>query len=108
METHKIGDLNCPMKKRLLDSKVGEFIITDMLQDFQPDKQRYEIEEVARVIVTAYSVEVYTFDDKVHVIQFRGTTIKQMSLEEDDNGERGNPDNPTENSDTKTSELPVQ
>ena len=59
--------------------KVQEFMLDGMLQDLQPDTQRLEIEEVARVIVTPTGVEVYTFDDKIFLIEFGGTIVKKMN-----------------------------
>ena len=59
--------------------KVQEFMLDGMLQDLQPDTQRLEIEEVARVIVTPRGVEVYTFDDKIFLIEFGGTIVKKMN-----------------------------
>jgi hypothetical protein len=58
--------------------KVEEFL----LQDLQPDTQRLEIEEVARVIITPFGVEVYTFDDMIYMIEIGGTKIKQMEWKE--------------------------
>lgn len=90
-----LGDgINHMLKKH--NDKVKEFLVNDMLQDFEPDTQRYEIEQVARVIVTPYSVEIYTFDDKVHLIQFKGTTIKEIPLQEDNDEGREDPISPAE------------
>ena len=60
------------------NGKIEEF----MLQDLQPDNQRLEIEEVARVIVTPVGVEIYTFDDLLYHIELGGTRIKQMEWKE--------------------------
>lgn len=53
--------------KEMHRGKVEEFL----LQDLQPDTQRLEIEEVARVVITPNGVEIYTFDDKVVFISFQ-------------------------------------
>lgn len=65
------------------EGKVEEFL----LQDLQPDTQRLEIEEVARVIITPLGVEVYTFDDMVYMIEIGGTKIRQMEWKEKENSE---------------------
>lgn len=53
--------------QRTFRGKVEEFL----LQDLQPDTQRLEVEEVARVVITPSGVEIYTFDDKVIFISFQ-------------------------------------
>jgi len=53
--------------KEMHRGKVEEFL----LQDLQPDTQRLEVEEVARVVITPNGVEIYTFDDKVVFISFQ-------------------------------------
>lgn len=63
------------------EGRVEEFL----LQDLQPDAQRLEIEEVARVIITPLGVEVYTFDDMVYMIEIGGTKIRQMEWKEKEN-----------------------
>lgn len=63
-------------------TRVKEFLLEDLLQDPQPDRQRLEIEEVARVIVTPLGVEIYTFDDHVYFIEFVGTKVNKMKLVE--------------------------
>lgn len=65
------------------NGRVEEFF----LQDLQPDTQRLEIEEVARVIITPLGVEVYTFDDMVYMIEIGGTKIRQMEWKEKENSE---------------------
>ncbi len=65
------------------EGRVEEFL----LQDLQPDAQRLEIEEVARVIITPLGVEVYTFDDMVYMIEIGGTKIRQMEWKEKENSD---------------------
>jgi hypothetical protein len=65
------------------EGKVEEFL----LQNLQPDAQRLEIEEVARVIITPLGVEVYTFDDMVYMIEIGGTKIRQMEWKEKENSD---------------------
>lgn len=64
-------------------SEVPEFL----LQDLKPDTQRLEIEEVARVIITPLGVEVYTFDEKIYMIEIGGTRIRQMEWKEKENAD---------------------
>lgn len=66
-----------------VSSKVEEFL----LQDLQPDAQRLEIEEVARVVITPIGVEVYTYDDKIYFIEIGGTKIKKMKWKDSVEGE---------------------
>lgn len=65
--------LRCEVKKFELDD-----LIQDLAQEAEPDKQRLEIEDIARVIVTPSCVEIYTFDDKIYFVEFGGTVVKKM------------------------------
>ena len=104
MEQNEDVDQRCEIAKVLGDGitkmiqgyrgRVEEFL----LQDLKPDTERLEIEDVARVIVTPRGVEVYTFDDKIFMIEFGGTIVKKMNwvntpegeavLEEDESATR--------------------
>ncbi len=57
-----------------------DFLLRGLEQVAQPQKDRLEIEEVARVIVTPNSVEIYTYDDKIHIVGF-GTIVQRMKWE---------------------------
>lgn len=79
-------------KKELqeLQNKVKEFDLDELLRGIEKensiDLQRREIEEVARVIVTPTSVEIYTFDDKVFIVEMGGTITRAMKFVEKEDG----------------------
>jgi len=49
-------------------NNVLDFLLDGVAQEAYPQKDRMEVEEVARVIITPHSVEIYKFNEEVIIV----------------------------------------
>lgn len=85
MESNDESGITMQLPQQGVDTYAGcvkkfnlDYLLQDMAQEAEPDTQRREIEEVARVIVTPSCVEIYTFDDMVYLVEFGSTKVRKM------------------------------
>ena len=60
---------------------IQDYLLKGMTQIAQQPKDRYEIENIARVIVNGNFVEIYTLCDKVYIFHSETMSLKRMKFE---------------------------
>lgn len=64
---------------------IQDYLIAGLAQEAKPDKERFEVPQVARVIITPSEIEIYTYEDKMILAQilsrrtyiFNGTILEE-------------------------------
>lgn len=67
---------------RQFEGRIGDILIQSMEQTAEHDEQRIEIENIARVVITPFEVELYTFDDFIYFCRFIDGSIDRMRFQE--------------------------
>lgn len=65
---------------RHFEGRIGDILLKSIEQTAEYDPQRIEIENIARVVITPFEVELYTFDDMVYFCRFIDGSIERMKL----------------------------
>jgi|GEM_PF-4097476 hypothetical protein len=80
-----------PVLQKKMSASFLDKVASHLYQEEEHEQDRFEIPEAARVIITPESVEIYTFDDFMYLVEFKERVFRRFKMEETGMVEDDNP-----------------